>query len=110
MNSPTQNPVYTPLEALLLFHYLSTHGTHPSSFALISQLILKNPVIKAEATFDRGRLSPDALREFYHDRLAEAESEFALSDRNSNGDGKPDPQTIPRKSESQTNTTALQTN
>ncbi|CUS08992.1 unnamed protein product [Tuber aestivum] len=107
MNSPSQNTAYTPLESLLLFHYLSTHGTHPSSFALISQLILKNPVIKAEATFDRGRLSPDALREFYHVRLAEAESEFALGDKNFNGDGKPGSQTIPRKSKTEIGTTAL---
>ncbi|PWW73880.1 hypothetical protein C7212DRAFT_365497 [Tuber magnatum] len=106
MNSPAQNTAYTPLESLLLFHYLSTHGTHPSSFALISQLILKNPVIKAEATFDRGRLSPDALREFYHVRLAEAESEFALSERNFNGDGKPGSQTISRKSKTKNSTTA----
>lgn len=59
------NTAYTTLESLLLFHNLSTRGTHPSTFSAISNLLVKNPLIRESETFDRGRLSPDALREFY---------------------------------------------
>ncbi|KAF8416762.1 hypothetical protein EV426DRAFT_396872 [Tirmania nivea] len=59
------NTAYTTLESLLLFHNLSTHGTHPSSFSVISNLLVENPLVCKSENFDRGRLSPDALREFY---------------------------------------------
>lgn len=63
---------YTPLETLLLFHNLSTHGQHPSSFNLISNILLKNPLVCNDRTYDRGRLSADALREYAHRQLRDA--------------------------------------
>ncbi|RPB27977.1 hypothetical protein L211DRAFT_476286 [Terfezia boudieri ATCC MYA-4762] len=59
------NTAYTTLESLLLFHNLSAHGTDPSSFSDISNLLVKNPLVRESENFDRGRLSPDALQEFY---------------------------------------------
>ncbi|RPB13074.1 hypothetical protein P167DRAFT_545085 [Morchella conica CCBAS932] len=75
---------YTPLETLLLFYNLSTHGIHPTSFSLISNILVRNPLVKNGDTFDRNRLAPDALKEFYLLQLREAELELG-----SGGDGQP---------------------
>lgn len=79
---------YTPLETLLLFYNLSTHGIHPTSFSLISNILVRNPLVKNGETFDRSRLAPDALKEFYLLQLREAELELGNGgDGQSNGDG-----------------------
>lgn len=80
------NTAYTTLEALLLFHNLSTHGTHPSNFSIISNLLVKNPLVCESDSFDRGRLSPDALREFYLYLLRKEEAAGgAVNSLNTNG-------------------------
>lgn len=88
MSTPSfETTAYTPLETLLLFHNLSTHGTHPTSFPIISNILVRNPLVKNGETFDRGRLTPDALRDFYLLQLKEAESELGSGDGQVNGDG-----------------------
>jgi hypothetical protein len=66
---------YTLLETLLLFHNLTTHGPHPSSFSLISNILLKNPLVCTGETYDRSRLTPDALQQHYLLKLQEAQWE-----------------------------------
>ncbi|KAF1991455.1 hypothetical protein K402DRAFT_125719 [Aulographum hederae CBS 113979] len=56
---------YTPLESFLLFQYLSQDGVTTSAFSRISDLLTSNPYIRKASNFDRGRLSPDALRHLY---------------------------------------------
>ncbi|KAF2732022.1 hypothetical protein EJ04DRAFT_441769 [Polyplosphaeria fusca] len=61
----TSLTAYTHLESLLLFQSLATHGVDTSSFSRISDLLKRNPHITADKRFEPGRLSPDALRNFY---------------------------------------------
>ena len=67
---------YTLLETLLLFHNVSLHGTHSTSFLLISNELLKNPIISALSPDDPRRLSPDALQEHYRHQLTQATAEI----------------------------------
>ncbi|KAL5119016.1 hypothetical protein ACEQ8H_003145 [Pleosporales sp. CAS-2024a] len=60
---------YTSLESLLLFQCLRAYGVGHNVFARISDLLQKNPDITASHAFHRARLSPDALRAFYLERL-----------------------------------------
>ncbi|KAF1852082.1 uncharacterized protein K460DRAFT_373942 [Cucurbitaria berberidis CBS 394.84] len=60
---------YTHLESLLLFQCLHAYGVGPSVFGRISDLLKKNPDITGHKYFQVGRLSPDALRNFYLERL-----------------------------------------
>ncbi|KAF1944213.1 hypothetical protein EJ02DRAFT_398790 [Clathrospora elynae] len=60
---------YTNLESLLLFQCLHAYGVGPSVFGRISDLLKKNPDITTHKHFQAGRLSPDALRNFYLERL-----------------------------------------
>lgn len=73
--APAATP-YTLLETLLLFHAAAALGgaqrSSSSSFAQISAQLLKNPVVAADATFDRARLAPDALRAFFAQTLRRA--------------------------------------
>ena len=75
---------YTLLETLLLFHNLSSYGTHSSSFLLISNELLKNPLIATSPLHDRGRLSPDALQSHYHRQLAQATAEIEAEEGKQN--------------------------
>ncbi|KAF2708478.1 hypothetical protein K504DRAFT_477824 [Pleomassaria siparia CBS 279.74] len=61
----TSLTAYTHLESLLLFQCLNTHGVNPPVFSKISELLKNNPHIAADKGFQSGRLSPDALRNFY---------------------------------------------
>ncbi|TGZ83046.1 hypothetical protein EX30DRAFT_394291 [Ascodesmis nigricans] len=64
MPSSTHDFTYTALEQLLLFHTLSSaHPIQSSTFVHVSNTLLKHPAVRADDTFDRGRLSPEALRE-----------------------------------------------
>lgn len=57
---------YTPFESLLFFQSLAAaHDFQPSSFAAISELLQTNPFIREDATFDTGRLTPQALEKLY---------------------------------------------
>ncbi|KAH7075501.1 Bromodomain-containing protein [Paraphoma chrysanthemicola] len=79
---------YTTLESLLLFQCLHAYGVGTSVFGRISDLLKKNPDITGHKYFQSGRLSPDALRNFYLERLRrELEHEQADHDGESNGDG-----------------------
>jgi hypothetical protein len=60
---------YTNLESLLLFQCLHAYGVAPAVFGRISDLLKKHPDITAHKYFQPGRLSPDALRNFYLERL-----------------------------------------
>ncbi|KAF2115616.1 Bromodomain-containing protein [Lophiotrema nucula] len=62
---------YTPLESLLLFQSLATYGVDAPSFSRISDLLKKNPHINSHERYQSGRLSPDALRNFYSHLLKE---------------------------------------
>ncbi|KAK5119276.1 hypothetical protein LTR85_007632 [Meristemomyces frigidus] len=60
-------PAYTALESLLLFQALRAEGcqTEPFSFSRISSQLKSIPSIRNDASYDEGRLSPDALRDCY---------------------------------------------
>lgn len=109
MSSPSlETTAYTPLETLLLFHNLSTHGIHPTSFSLISNILVRNPLVKNGETFDRARLAPDALREFYLSQLSEVESESGSGDGQVNGDrGRSSSPVAARKRKAKTPPTAI---
>lgn len=99
---------YTPLETLLLFHNLSIHGTHLTSFPFISNILVRNPLVKNGETFDRERLAPDALRELYLFQLKEAESELGNDHGQVNGDGgRPGSPVATRKRKAKTPPAAL---
>lgn len=58
--------VYTPLEKLLFFQALRSEGVNTHAvFNRISDQLKSIPLVKDDASFDSGRLSPDALRELY---------------------------------------------
>ena len=79
---------YTNLESLLLFQCLHAYGVGPAVFGRISDLLKKHPDITAHKYFQPGRLSPDALRNFYLERL-KREIEYeqgADSDGHQNGE------------------------
>ncbi|XP_014560294.1 hypothetical protein COCVIDRAFT_23502 [Bipolaris victoriae FI3] len=83
----TSVSAYTNLESLLLFQCLHAYGVGPSVFARISDLLKKNPDITTHKYFQAGRLSPDALRNFYLERLKrELEHEQAADSDSHNGD------------------------
>ncbi|KAI4637078.1 hypothetical protein J4E93_010594 [Alternaria ventricosa] len=65
----TSGSAYTNLESLLLFQCLHAYGVAPSVFGRISDLLKKHPDVAAHKYFQPGRLSPDALRNFYLERL-----------------------------------------
>ncbi|KAE8848111.1 hypothetical protein PTNB73_01953 [Pyrenophora teres f. teres] len=65
----TSVSAYTNLESLLLFQCLHAYGVAPSVFGRISDLLKQNPDITTHKYFQPGRLSPDALRNFYLERL-----------------------------------------
>ncbi|EOA90640.1 uncharacterized protein SETTUDRAFT_144619 [Exserohilum turcica Et28A] len=65
----TSVSAYTNLESLLLFQCLHAYGVGPSVFARISDLLNHHPDITTHKYFQAGRLSPDALRNFYLERL-----------------------------------------
>jgi len=81
----TYDSPYTLLETLLLFHNLATHGTHVTSFQLISGILLKNPLVCGDSAYDSHRLTPDALREHYFDTLKGEGAEGAALDGNGEG-------------------------
>ncbi|KAF1929257.1 uncharacterized protein M421DRAFT_419778 [Didymella exigua CBS 183.55] len=60
---------YTTLESLLIFQSLKSYGVTPSAFSKTSELLKANPEVTAHKFFQAGRLSPDALRSFYLERL-----------------------------------------
>jgi hypothetical protein len=71
---------YTPLEALLLFQYLSNYGISPAVFSSVSDALKADNQIRAGNTFDPGRLSPDAIRDYFLRLLKEeARSEVQQS-------------------------------
>ncbi|KAJ4381041.1 hypothetical protein N0V86_003388 [Didymella sp. IMI 355093] len=60
---------YTTLESLLIFQSLKSYGVTPNAFSKTSELLKVNPEVTAHKSFQAGRLSPDALRSFYLERL-----------------------------------------
>ncbi|KAF1358969.1 hypothetical protein EJ07DRAFT_121550 [Lizonia empirigonia] len=66
---PPSVSAYTTLESLLIFQCLKSYGVTPSAFSKTSELLKANPDIAAHPFFQSGRLSPDALRSFYLERL-----------------------------------------
>jgi len=87
----TSLTAYTHLESLLLFQSLHAHGLAPHVFSRVSELLKSNPHIAQDKRFESGRLSPDALRNFYlHILKDELRSERAPSDADSaHADAKP---------------------
>jgi hypothetical protein len=86
----TSLTAYTHLESLLLFQSLHAYGIAPRVFSRVSELLKSNPHITADKRFESGRLSPDALRNFYlHILKEEVKSErSAVDGEGTNGDGK----------------------
>ncbi|KAB5583519.1 hypothetical protein GE09DRAFT_303873 [Coniochaeta sp. 2T2.1] len=69
---------YTPLESLLLFQSLLTHGIEAQSFLQTANLLQNNKLVKESDKYDASRLSPEALQELFLHLLREelkAESE-----------------------------------
>ena len=96
----TSVSAYTTLESLLLFQCLHAYGLERNVFSKISDQLKKNADIVAHRSFQSGRLSPDALRNFYLERLRrEIEYEQSDNDGDTNGDtnGNGDSATNPRK-------------
>lgn len=62
---------YTPFESLLFFQFLNTLDSRPSSFAPISEVLTNNSFVRQNATFDKARLTPQALEELYTDLVQE---------------------------------------
>ncbi|QSS61284.1 hypothetical protein I7I51_03457 [Histoplasma capsulatum] len=56
---------YTPFESLLFFQFLSTLESRPSNFSPISELLTNNSFVRQNATFDKDRLTPQALEALY---------------------------------------------
>ncbi|KAK7553625.1 Bromodomain-containing protein [Phyllosticta citricarpa] len=56
---------YTPLESLLLFQSLACLGVESHVFGRISDQLQNNKLIIQADSYDKDRLSPDALRDFY---------------------------------------------
>ncbi|KAI9852079.1 MAG: hypothetical protein M1838_001876 [Thelocarpon superellum] len=65
---------HTALETLLLFQSLARYGTEATSFRRISELLKDNALVREATAFDTGRLSPEALRQLYHDLLKQEEA------------------------------------
>ncbi|OAX83684.1 hypothetical protein ACJ72_01949 [Emergomyces africanus] len=63
---------YTPFESLLFFQFLNTLDSRPSSFSSISELLTNNSFVRENETFDKARLTPQALEALYTD-LVQAE-------------------------------------
>ena len=81
---------YTALESLLLFHYLRVDGVGATVFVRISDLLKKNPDVTGHRHYQGGRLSPDALRAFYLERLrreVQVEQGGDSEDAKPHGDG-----------------------
>ncbi|WYZ36802.1 hypothetical protein EsH8_II_000308 [Colletotrichum jinshuiense] len=79
MNNPA---AYTPLESLFLFQAILKHGVEAAAFAQVSDLLTNNSLIKNGKTYDAGRLSPDALRDFFlHLLREEFRSENAIPEK-----------------------------
>ncbi|KAF2865393.1 Bromodomain-containing protein [Massariosphaeria phaeospora] len=77
----TSLTAYTHLESLLLFQSLHTYGVGNAIFSNISELLKSNAHITSDKRFQSGRLSPDALRNFYlHILNEEATSEQGVPD------------------------------
>ncbi|PNS17004.1 Bromodomain-containing protein 8 [Sphaceloma murrayae] len=56
---------YTPLESLLFFQALRSQDLKAINFEKISNDLLTLPLVANDGTFDRGRLSADALQHLY---------------------------------------------
>ncbi|KAF2470680.1 uncharacterized protein BDR25DRAFT_261798 [Lindgomyces ingoldianus] len=88
----TSLPAYTHLESLLLFQSLAAYGVDPSIFSRISELLKRNPHITTHERFESGRLSPDALRNFYlqilKDEIRSERHDAAQDGAGPNGDVK----------------------
>ncbi|KAF1999165.1 hypothetical protein P154DRAFT_523560 [Amniculicola lignicola CBS 123094] len=96
----TSLTAYTPLESLLLFQSLAWHGVDSHIFSRISDQLKKNPHITAHERFESGRLSPDALRNFYLQLLTE-EIRSEVQDGARNGDGQNGDVRVTRKRKAQ---------
>ncbi|KAK3675061.1 hypothetical protein LTR78_004995 [Recurvomyces mirabilis] len=118
MSSLSSTTAYTPLESLLLFQALRHEASNNNnndqgtsfSFNRISEQLHAVAAIRNDASYDSGRLSPDALRELYlwllkeevkrdlQTKAAEVESHATTT----NGDGDASPGSRKRKAPSPT--------
>ncbi|EEH23023.1 hypothetical protein PABG_05234 [Paracoccidioides brasiliensis Pb03] len=62
---------YTAFESLFFFQYLSTFESRPSNLTPISELLTNNSFVRQDATFDKARLTPQALEVLYADLVKE---------------------------------------
>ncbi|KAF4550146.1 Hypothetical protein D9617_18g033370 [Elsinoe fawcettii] len=75
---------YTPLESLLFFQALRAEDLTAIDFGKISNELVTLPLVKSDATFDRDRLSADALQHLYLS-LVKEEAHEDIYDNNGNG-------------------------
>lgn len=67
---------YTPLEALLLFQYVSNYGLSSGVvFNKVSAVLKKDKQISKSTSYDLRRLNPDALRDFFLQVLRDSKSD-----------------------------------
>ncbi|KAE9975921.1 hypothetical protein EG327_008306 [Venturia inaequalis] len=68
---------YTPLEALLLFQYVSNYGLSSGAvFNKVSAVLKNDQQISRSSSYDSRRLNPDALRDFFLRMLRDSKSEL----------------------------------
>jgi len=78
---------YTPLESLLLFQYLSINGVSSDVFGRASDMLKNDPQISTSSNYEPGRLSRDALRDFFLRLLKEEARNEINSSAGADGDG-----------------------
>lgn len=73
---------YTPLESLLLFTWIRTHGLdafEAAAFPKLSQHLINHDSVKQDPTYDASRLSPDSLQELFLHLLQEELKDEAVA-------------------------------
>ncbi|MCJ1350079.1 MAG: hypothetical protein MMC33_000060 [Icmadophila ericetorum] len=61
----TDATLHTPLEVLLFFQAIRTHGVDTTAFSKISESLKSDEFILQSGTYDANRLGPESLRQLY---------------------------------------------
>ncbi|KAF3765740.1 hypothetical protein M406DRAFT_356036, partial [Cryphonectria parasitica EP155] len=91
---------YTPLESLLLFTWIRSHGPEafePAAFPRVSHDLINNDTIKQDPTYDASRLTPESLKELFLHLLQEELKDEATPNEPAPADGSLSPNSRKRK-------------